>query len=414
AVWAYSALTYGNAVAETRGFDQDYRLTVLTDAGTNTLQSLSYGYYPTNNVETITDGVTPANNQSFSYDTMQRLSQATGGYGTYGFTYDKDGNRLTQTLGGVTTNYTYSTGNDLLTTISMGGVTTQTINYTGDGNMANLNPGIQAPGGSLITALGWNQNARLSAIKSGSNILARYDYDGFGQRVVKTLSATDVTLYQYGQDGMLLEEATYKGVPLADYIYLDGRPIATLTPSGTLYFLQDGLLGTPQIATDGSQNIGWQATYKPFGKASVSGTLTQNLRLPGQYYDIEGGWNHNGFRNYLPDMGCYAEPDPLAMLGTARYYRPSDGRFISSPIILLSGLVNPYPYAVNDPTDVIDPLGLRPLTDCEKQRLSPFIPKVDLDNADLHPGKVPWWFRNKNYEGITIGNNIYFRPGVYD
>lgn len=81
---------------------------------------------------------------------------------------------------------------------------------------------------------------------------------------------------------MLLEEATYKGVPLADYIYLDSRPIATLTPSGTLYFLQDDLLGTPQMATDSSQSIAWQATYTPFGQASVSGTLTQNLRLPGQ------------------------------------------------------------------------------------------------------------------------------------
>lgn len=47
--------------------------------------------------------------------------------------------------------------------------------------MANLSPGIQAAGGSLITSLGWNQNARLSAVKSGSNILARYDYEGFGQ-----------------------------------------------------------------------------------------------------------------------------------------------------------------------------------------------------------------------------------------
>lgn len=58
------------------------------------------------------------------------------------------------------------------------------MSYTGDGDMANLNPGIQAPGGSLITALGWNQNARLSAVKSGSDALPRYDYDGFGQRVV--------------------------------------------------------------------------------------------------------------------------------------------------------------------------------------------------------------------------------------
>jgi hypothetical protein len=122
--------------------------------------------------------------------------------------------------------------------MSVGGTTTQTIDYTGDGNMGNLSPGIQAPGGSLITALGWNQNARFSALKAGSDILATYTYDGFGQRLMKTISKSNVTLYQYGQDGLLLEEATYKGVPQADYIYLDGRPIATLTSSGALDFLR--------------------------------------------------------------------------------------------------------------------------------------------------------------------------------
>jgi hypothetical protein len=70
----------------------------------------------------------------------------------------------------------------------------------------------------------------------------------------------------------------------------------------------------------------------------------------------------------------------------------------------------------NDPIDFTDPLGLRPLTDCEKRKLAPFIPKIDLDNADVHPGQVPWYFHlvSNDFEGITRGNDIYFRPGVYD
>ena len=82
-----------------------------------------------------------------------------------------------------------------------------------------------------------------------------------------------------------------------------------------LYFLHDDMLGTPQSATDSSQNIAWQATYQPFGTASVSGTVTQNLRFPGQYFDVESGWNHNGFRDYAPQLGRYIEPDPLGRLG---------------------------------------------------------------------------------------------------
>ena len=102
----------------------------------------------------------------------------------------------------------------------------------------------------------------------------------------------------------MLEATDASGVAQADYIYLDGRPIATLNPStGALYFLHDDMLGTPQLATDSSQTVAWQASYEPFGQASVSGTVTQNLRFPGQYFDVESGWNHNGFRNYLPDLG---------------------------------------------------------------------------------------------------------------
>jgi hypothetical protein len=54
----------GSAGQETRSFDQDYRLTNVTDLGTvrrgvtRVLENLSYAYYPTNNVQTITDAVT--------------------------------------------------------------------------------------------------------------------------------------------------------------------------------------------------------------------------------------------------------------------------------------------------------------------------------------------------------------------
>ena len=56
------------------------------------LQNLGYAYYPTNNVQTITDAVNSGNSQSFSYDNLQRLSSAAGGYGSFAYTYDKDGN----------------------------------------------------------------------------------------------------------------------------------------------------------------------------------------------------------------------------------------------------------------------------------------------------------------------------------
>ena len=167
---------------------------------------------------------------------------------------------------------------------------TQAIGYTADGRIASLSPGIQAPGGQYITSLSYNQDARLAAVNASGGALASYTYDGFGQRLIKTVSGSYGEIYQYGQNGMLLEATDASGAAQADYIYLDGRPIATMNPStGTLYFLQDDMLGTPQLATDGGQNTVWQASYEPFGQASVSGMITQNLRFPGQYFDVESG-----------------------------------------------------------------------------------------------------------------------------
>ena len=50
----------------------------------------------------------------------------------------------------------------------------------------------------------------------------------------------------------------------------------------------------------------------------------------------------------------------------------------------------------------------RPLNEYEKEKLSPYIPQEDLDNAVLHEGKVPW-YTPKWAAGITRGSNIYLR-----
>ena len=227
----------------------------------------------------------------------------------------------------------------------MGGTVVQTIGYTADGRIASLNPGIQAPAGQYITSLSYNQDGSSRAVNAAGGTLASYTYDGFEQRLIKTVSGSYGEIYQYGQDGLLLEETNASGVAQADYIYLNGRPVAVLNGS-TLYYLHDDMLGTPQLATDSSQNIAWQASYDPFGQASVSGTITQNLRLPGQYFDVESGWNHNGFRDYTPTFGRYIEPDPLGRLGSWN---------------------NLYVYVDDNPADLIDPLGLCPKCQGQQQ-----------------------------------------------
>ncbi len=83
----------------------------------------------------------------------------------------------------------------------------------------------------------------------------------------------------------------------------------------------------------------WSATYDAFGKATVnpSSTLTNNLRLPGQYYDAETRLHYNWMRHYDPGTGRYVTSDPIG----------------------LEGGINMYAYVGENPLRWVDPYGLR-------------------------------------------------------
>ncbi len=311
-----NAMTFGNSIAEARSFDLDYRLLNLTDKGAAAVQNLIYAYDADDNVKAIADGVTAANTQALGYDVLDHLNSATGNYGTLGYTYSPIGNRLTQTSSGVLTTYTDAPHRNQLATIKAG-ATTQTLTTTAAGNVSGFSVSF-----GPITSLAYNQANRLATANSGATQLARYTYDAFGQRIVKVGSVTATTIYQYDQPGHLLEENDGAGDARVDYIYVDDQPVATVQPSiGHVYFLHTDQLGTPQVATDASQAAQWMATYQPFGYTSTDiGLIVQNLRLPGQEFDIETGLNHNGFRDYGPTLGRYLESDPIGLTGGTNAY----------------------------------------------------------------------------------------------
>jgi RHS repeat-associated protein len=327
-----NGLTFGNGVAEARTFDLDYRLTDLADAGTAVLQNLAYAYDAANNVLSITDGVTAGNSQTLGYDAIYRLTSASGGYGNFGYTYDASGNRMSETAATSTTAYAYTARTNQLASVTAGAVR-QAIGYDKAGHINSFNPAAGA-----ITNVTYNQSGRLATVMAGSSLAAQYTYDGFGQRLVKVGAVTGTTLYQYDQSGHLLEETDGQGNALADYIYVGGLPVATVSPgAGQVYFLHDDRLGTPQSATDSGQNVVWTASYGPFGEmSSVPALVVQDLRLPGQELDADTGLYHNGFRDYAPGWGRYLQSDPIG----------------------LAGGMNTYGYVGGNPVNWVDRLGL--------------------------------------------------------
>jgi len=308
--------TFGNGVVETRYFDFDDRMTALAATGNKYSQTLSYSYDAASNVTSIADSVSLDNGQVFGYDALNRLTSATRGYGTIGYTYDANGNRLTE-------------------------------------NPSAFPPALPLDGLGSVTGFAYNQAGRLASVMAGNQLLAQYSYDAFGHRLVKVGSATALTLFQYDDGGHLLEENDGQGNARVDYIYLDGRPIATLS-AGKMYFLHDDRLGTPQAATDSAQNTAWLANYQPFGSlnlaTSQASLLAQDLRFPGQEFDLETGFYHNGFRDYMPALGRYAQSDPMG----------------------LSGGMNGYEYVGGNPVASIDPLGLL--------QLNPYLNQVETES----------------------------------
>jgi RHS repeat-associated protein len=331
--------TSGNNIQVSKFPDRDYRpylFTMQNSGGTNNLINQTLGYDTASNLTSVSDTVNAFNNQTLGYDVINRLTSATsgtGGYGSLAWTYDKVGNLQSQTVNSSTTTYGYTSGSNRLASITHGGTISVTTN--GNGNITSIPPA-DAPG--TAATFTYNVANRLATV-TGSPVGETLVYDAFGQRYSKQDPGTNPTTYVYDLDGNLIEENDNGAV--LDYIYNNRTLVGLWVPStSTLYYVHTNYQNTPIAVTNSSQAIVWSTAYQPYGTTSIpGGSISQNVRLPGQYLDTETGFYYNGFRDYMPNLGRYLEAD----------------------LIGLRGGVNPFLYAHANPLAFIDPFGLDPL-----------------------------------------------------
>jgi RHS repeat-associated protein len=255
-------------------------------------------------------------------------------------TRDLTGNRTSQTVDGQAGTLSYSPSSNRLTASSG----TSAITYSHD-NAGNL----IGDGTATYTYSGRN---RLTEVKQGANVVARYQHNGFGERVMKTLGGTagPSTLFRYDEDGHLLGEYDGSGNLIQETVWLDDTPVATLMhtvpnqPIGAsnpleVYLVWADHLDTPRVITtsDAANTTVWTWDSDPFGTAQAAGSIAYNLRFPGQYFDAETGTHYNYFRDYDPAAGRYRQADPMGL---------ADGP-------------NRYAYAGSDPLVWLDDGGLR-------------------------------------------------------
>lgn len=334
----------GNNRTLTRGYDQNYRATTVYDAGTNTATNaaglvddgLNIGYQY-NNASSLKE-IRAASQSSttirakFDYDTLGRLTARNNAAGVVqeSYTYDKIGSRLSNTVGGTTTAFSYAATSHRLTAV---GAIART--YEANGNLSTV--------GSTTKEYTYNNANRMSVAKAGGTIQGTYVYNGMGEQVQRQTSIT--TRFVYDESGQLIGQYNAAGQPIQQYIWMDGVPVGVLTGS-TLRYVQTDQLGTTRAVVDPTQQKAvwrWDESTEAFGNGAPNtdpdGDSVQfvfDLRFSGQRYDQASGLHYNFYRDFEPATGRYTQSDPIG----------------------LNGGISTYGYVSGNPTKNIDPFGL--------------------------------------------------------
>jgi RHS repeat-associated protein len=331
--------TYGNGLSETRSYDLRGK---LIDQFIGTADTRVYSYDANGN---LTQKQTLPEGGNYVYDALDRLTdEATSDNNHNAFTYDQNGNRVSDLrANGTTRPYTYTANTNRLQTLG-----TQTITLDANGNTT-----IDRNGNRLFS---YNNANHLTQVTINGVLKGTYTYNYLNQRTRKIRTTTNATtgvtttttfIYHYDINGNLIAETRPNGKLIRAYLYSDNEPIAQIQTKGTspeeLSYLHVDHLGTPRLATNSAQTVVWRFASEAFGTGKpdtdpdADGVNVQvRLRMAGQYADGESGLYYNW----------------------NRYYDPRTGRYITSDPIGLDGGLNTFTYVRNNPLRYTDPSGL--------------------------------------------------------
>jgi len=320
--------TWGDGSADTRLYNGDGLVSQI-----NAIETTSYVYDYANRIYTITNTSNSMLSWTYGYDLLDRINSAVQSGSNFGWTYDANGNRLTQTGTDPWTLHIRATNNQVLNTTG-----TQARTYTYD------------KGGNTLTYSGntftYSDSDRMKTLAVGGSTTT-YVVNALGQRVQKSGGPAGTVLYMYDEAGHLLGEYGSGGTLIEETVWLGDTPVATLLPSGSsvaIYYVHSDHLNAPRKISVPftAQQLAWRWDNDPFGtfapNQSPNGlaTFVYNPRFPGQMYDSETGLNYNYQRDFDSQTGRYVESDPAG----------------------LKGGINTYSYARLNPLTWIDPSGL--------------------------------------------------------
>ena len=283
---------------------------------------LAYTYDGNGNplTQTFEGEGTPSETTGFTYDITDRMTQVdypNGGIVDY--TYDAVGNRLTEMgtdpvdgIAPVNRTYGYDTLEQLIQVSDLADPSGNIdLAYDSNGNLIHKT----TDSGSVDFVFDIrDQLASTNDMINGGDIRFDYDYEGLR---TKKISTAGETRYLYDGASVLTE---YDGAPgfttLRQYTY--GRGLLSLTdhtvpavdPAHTQFYLTDALGSTIGMANTGG---GTQKSYKydAWGNVlSQEGNSSNARTFTGHFFDAETGMYYFGARYYDSRLGRFISQDP--------------------------------------------------------------------------------------------------------
>ena len=217
-------------------YPSNNRLKSIDTYGSSPLQDIAYQYDNVGNITNITDIILSSRSQTFSYDHLDRLTQAqSNAYGTITYQYNVIGNMTYNSQVGSYTDWKQHYGTKPHAVYQAG---SNTYSYDANGNM------ISAPGKTIT----YNYDNMQSSINSTTFV---YDYSG--QRVKKNSTVYIGKLYECTSG------------TCTKYIFAGSNRVAMKTGSSVYYYHTDHL-GSSSVITDASGNKAEELYYYPYGK----------------------------------------------------------------------------------------------------------------------------------------------------
>ncbi len=315
-----STVSYGNGVQTAYSYDRLGRMArIRTWNSTATLLDLNYAYDANGNPTSVNSA-----QETYGYDDVNRLTIASGPFGTLGYSYDQVGNRLSAVVNGTTTSYTYGSYNKLLSA----GSTTYT--YDNNGNTVTKT----SVSNSWTYTYDYENHLKQAKVNAQSVLQAMYDGDG---RRIETV-AGDTTIYHYlagSWDPSYVKDLT-SGV-VTDLVFAGGFRVGKIQGAMSYYYHLDRL-GSVRLVTQSANLQTFTAKYLPYGAAyATSGA--ESFQYTGKQLDVSIGLHYYGYRYYDSQSGRFTSLD------------------IHQPNYLNPQSLNRYLYALDNPNRYVDPDG---------------------------------------------------------